>query len=129
MDVAQGAGNNERVGNWAYLKKTHMTVSIDMKPSTITGQTESTEFRFIVVKAKPSTRQFGTTYTPNSTLFYNTSGEEFGPDSVGVLGADIQLQPINKRRWSIYYSKKFTLSPPGTVETQGAMNSYYPSRS
>lgn len=128
MVVTQGTGNNQRVGSWAYLKKTHMTISIDMKPNTVTGQTEATEFRFIVVKAKPASRQFGSTYTPDSTLFYDTSGSEFGPDSTGIKGADIQLQPINKRRWSIFYHKKFILVPPGTVEQQGAMNSFYPSR-
>ena len=34
MDVTQGTGNNERTGQWAYLKKSHMTISIDMKPNT-----------------------------------------------------------------------------------------------
>lgn len=126
MSVAQGTGNNERTGQWAYIKKTTMHMSIDMKPNTSSANSQPTVFRVIVFKAKPGARQFGQTYTPDSTLMMNTSGQEIGVTSAGVTGADMMLQPLNRRRWTIYKDYKCTLSPPN--ELNGASNAFYPSR-
>lgn len=127
MAVAQGTSTNQRVGQWAYLTKATATLSLDVKPNTLTNDTEPIEFRVILFKAKAGSRQFGTTYTPDATLMYNTSGQEFGPQSTGITATDVMLQPLNTRRWSIYKHHKFILSPPGEA---GAANTsyYYPSR-
>ena len=113
MAIPQGTGTNERVGQWAYLKKGHATISIDMKPNTSSSlpDTQPCEFRVICFKAKPGMRNFGSSYSPDTSLFYNTAGQEIGPTSSGINGSDMQLQPLNRRRWSIYCDKKFILSP------------------
>ena len=45
MTVAQGTGNNERTGQWGYIKKTTMHMSIDMKPNTDTANSQPTIFQ------------------------------------------------------------------------------------
>jgi hypothetical protein len=125
MVVSQGAAAGERVGAYAYLKKTHMTISIDMKPNTSSASSEPCTFRVIKFIARPSMREFGTSYTPSTSLMYDTSGNEIGPDSSGITGADLMLQPLNRKRW-ICEQRTFTLSPPSG--TSGSINSKYPSR-
>lgn len=127
MSVPNGSDTNERHGQFTYLKKTHLNCSIDMKPNTSSGNGEPIEFRVICFKAKVGARNFGSSYSPNSTLFYNTAGQEIGEDSTGIVGADLQLQPLNRKRWSIYCDKKFILSPMGE-STSGSSNYKYPSR-
>lgn len=127
MTVAQGSGTNERSGQWGYLKKTHLKMSIDMKPNTATGSSEPIVFRLVIFKARPSMRQFGNSYSPGASLFYDEAGQEFGYDTAGINAGDINLQPLNVRRWCIYKSQKFTLTPPGEG-VSGSANSYYKSR-
>lgn len=126
MSVTQGVGTNERTGQWAYLKKAVATLTLDMKPNTSSTSSDPIQFRVIVFKARPGSRNFGSSYSPDSTLMIDTSGQEFGPESSGVVGADVQLQPLNTNRWSIYKQSKFILAPPAT--SSGTVNSKYASR-
>jgi len=126
--LAQGTGAQQRVGSYAYLKKGTLTMSIDMKPNTTSNSGEPCEFRVIMFKARPSARQFGQTYTPDNTLFLNTSGNEIGTATSGVKGADMMLQPLNARRWNILRQQKFILSNANATSVLGPSQSYYPSR-
>lgn len=126
MSIPIGTAYNERSGAFTYLKKCHMTVSIAMKPNTDAGGSEPVSFRLIMFKPKVGTRNFGTSFTPDTSLFYNNTGTEFGQSSAGVTMDDLALQPLNTKRYSIYAQKKFTLTPPS--ENEGTVNSYYKSK-
>lgn len=122
--TAQGTGGNNRVGDYIYLKKSHVNFQIDINETS--GFTAPIEFRMIVAKARTGVLPVGYTYTPSTTLFLNTVGFPIGHATSGVTGTDLMLQPVNKRDWTVFKDMKFTLSSPDTAG--GGMNYFYPSR-
>lgn len=124
ISTSQGLTGNSRVGDYIYLKKTHLVFQIDMNESS--SYTAPIEFRMIVAKARTGVLPVGYTYTPSTTLFLNNQGYPIGHATSGVTGTDLMLQPINKRDWVVYRDQKFTLSTPDTAG--GGMNYFYKSR-
>ena len=110
MDIPQGTADGQRIGDSIYLRKTHL--SIEIEAQTAYQQCIPKEFRVVVVKSRQANMPAGATLYPQSTLFLNTAGEQFGYSTGGVNGSDLMLQPINKRNWSVYYDRKFMLSNP-----------------
>jgi len=121
---SQGLGGNNRIGDYIYLKKTHLALQIDVNETS--NYTGPMEYRMIVAKAKTGVLPVGYTYTPSTTLFLNNVGQPIGHGSPGVNGSDLMLQPINRRDWVVHSDRKFTLSSPDTGG--GGMNYFYPSR-
>lgn len=125
IQTAQGlGGSGNRVGDYIYLKKTHVNFQIDINETN--AYQPPVEFRMIVAKAKMAVLPAGFTYTPSTTLFLNQVGFPVGHTTSGINGMDLMLQPLNKRDFVIHTDKKFTLSSPSTGGA--GMNYYYPSR-
>jgi len=108
--IPNGTGDGERVGDYVYLQKTHL--SIEIEAQTAYQSTVPKEYRVIVVKSRQSVMPAGQTMHPQTSLFLNTAGETFGYSTGGINGTDLMLQPINKRNWSVYCDKSFHLSNP-----------------
>ena len=123
MTVAQGTGQNQRIGASMYIKNTHLNMEIDMVLPDSGVDAHATEFRVIVFKVKPAARNLGVSLTPNTSLFLDTSGNQIGHESTGVTGTDLMLQSLDRRRWVIYRDQKFTLSPQLKPTTSGGWTS------
>ena len=123
----QGSSGVNRIGNYVYFKKTHVTMEVQCEFTT--AARPPVEFRVVVCKAKMSAVPAGQTDLPQSTLFLNQSGEPLGYQTPNVNGSDLMLQPLNKREWVIKSDKKFTLSHPMRTDSDGGQvgySGYYP---
>lgn len=116
----QGDGNNERVGDYMYIRRSHIKLELQMLPQTSTdqlpAQSSVVQFRLMVVKANRKYNRLGISPVAGDSLFLTTENEEFG---FGVPGAGSTAtvhanmsQPINKRKWLVYKDMRFTLSAP-----------------
>ena len=124
IGTIQGLESDDRIGDYIYLKKTHLNFQIDVNETN--SYTSPIEFRFIVAKARTGVLPVGYTYTPSTTLFLNQVGMPIGHGTTGIKGTDLMLQPINRRDWTVFKDMKFTLTSPDT--SGGGMNYFYPSR-
>lgn len=119
----QGDDNDQRTGNYMYVKKSHMKLEIQMLPSVgITpnpGLNSTVDFRLIVVKANRKYNELGNSPDAGNSLFINTQNQDFGYDSTVANTFLHMSQPINKRKWLVYRDQKFTLSPPATESASG----------
>lgn len=125
----QGTGGNQRVGNYVYFKKTHLSVQLDMNFAS--QPRPPCEFRCVVVKARQSVMPAGNTDNPATSLFLNNLGAPIGYTTAGVTGMDVMLQPINKRDWVVAKDFRFTLSAPFKSDSDGGNVGYsgkYPNR-
>lgn len=122
--TTQGLGGFNRIGDYVYYKKTHLALQVDVNETS--DFTAPVEFRFIIAKARQANTPAGVTDTPQTSLFLSNLGAPTGHAVSGVNGADLMLQPLNKRDWVIHRDQKFTLTTPTTGG--GGMNFYYKSR-
>ena len=134
IECSQGTQGNERNGDYIYLKKTHMSLQIDMKRlNSAQGQPGMMpyEFRVVVCKLRRSISPAGVVKSPQSTLFLEIDNSDFGYKStnVNLTGTEVFRQPLNKRDWVILKDQRFTLSPPPYVPdppaTAQQSQSYY----
>lgn len=125
MAITQGVQAGQRIGDYVYMKKSHMTLEIDMKKMT-DDATMPCEFRCIVFKARRAAYPAGTTKDPATSLFLDETGNDFGHASSGFNGTDLLRQPLNKRLYTIKHDYKFMLSNPLDTVNQGSTSSYYP---
>lgn len=114
MSWSQGTADNQRVGNYLYMKKIHMTLQVNMNQ---VGQTNvgPRKFRLIVFKARRSVDPTGTTYIPNTQLMLNSAGDAFGVSSTAApvpTMLDFTSQITNKRNFQIYKDSTFILQNP-----------------
>lgn len=126
INTVPGLAGNERVGNYIYYKKTHLTFQLDMNAHS-TRPAPPIEFRYICVKARRANTPSGTVDTPQFTLFLNEMGDAQGYYTSGVTGMDMINQPINKRDWVVHTDRKFILSSPDE-QTQSGYSGKYPCR-
>lgn len=119
----QGDANDERSGNYMYIKKSHIKFEVQMLPNEdITpnpGLTSTVDFRLIVVKANRKYNELGASPDAGNSLFLNTQNDEFGYDGNVATTFLNMAQPINKRKWLVYRDQRFTLSPPATQNSSG----------
>lgn len=120
---AIGDNNDQRTGNYMYIKKSHMKFEVQMLPGLdITpnpGLTATTDFRLLVIKANRKYNELGNSPDAGASLFLNTQNDEFGYDSATATTFLSMSQPVNKRKWLVYRDQKFTLSPPATESSSG----------
>lgn len=119
---AQGDANDQRTGNYMYIKKAHMKFEIQMLPEiglTPTQLNSTLDFRLMIVKANRKYNELGNSPDAGLSLFLTTQNDEFGYDSVAAQAFPYMAQPINKRKWLVYRDQKFTLSPPATESASG----------
>jgi len=124
IQIAQGVDNGQRVGNYVYLKKTHLTLEVEAQPADPTQNQVPKQFRVIVFKQRRSVMPTGRTVYPQQTLFLDGSGQHFGHATPGKNGSDLMLQPLNKRDWVIYKDSKFTLTNPVQYNELGGTNAW-----
>lgn len=123
------SGTGERVGNYIYFKKSHLSIQLDM--NFIDSSRPPVEFRMVVCKARQAVMPAGFTDTPQGTLFLNNAGAPVGYQTSGLTGMDLMNQPLNKRDWVVYKDRRFTCSHPLRTDSDGGHAGYsgkYPSR-
>ena len=119
----QGSSGVNRIGNYVYFKKTHITMEVQCNYITNGGR-PPVEFRVVVCKAKMSAVPAGNTVLPQTALFLNEGGAPIGYQTSNVNGSDLMLQPLNRREWVIKTDKKFTLSHPFKTDSDGGQVGY-----
>ncbi|AXQ65728.1 MAG: putative capsid protein [Cressdnaviricota sp.] len=114
----QGDGNDERIGNNMYIRKSHITMQIQCLPftdiQTIAGDQPIVEFRLMVVKANRKYNPLGTSPDPGTALMLNTQNNKFGYDTLDAQAPTFYYDnlPINKRKFLVYKDQRFKLSYP-----------------
>lgn len=126
ISTVPGVAGNERVGNYVYFKKTHISMQVDMNAHS-TRAAPPIQFRMVVCKARRANTPAGLVDLPQNSLFIDEMGASQGYATSGVNGMDMMNQPLNKRDWVIAKDRKFTLSSPDEV-SQSGYNGKYPSR-
>jgi len=112
---AQGTQQDQRVGNYIYFKKIHMTLQINMNQ---TGKTNTgpRKFRLIIFKSRRSVSPTGTTFNPNNSIMLSDEGKAFGVDTGAPNtipnSLDFSTQITNKRNFQIYKDMTFILQNP-----------------
>jgi len=125
MTFVQGLSTGNRIGDYIYLKKTHLNIQLDMKASDDSSNVP-TEFRMIVCKQRRAANPAGTTRTPQQTLFLDQEALDVGDGTAGINGTDLMVQPLNKRHWQIFRDYKFRMSNPLVTSQASAYSGYYP---
>lgn len=134
ITIAEGTGSNQRIGNYVYLKKTHLNFQVDALMST--ENQPVLQFRLIVAKSRQATQPAGTTSYPQNTLFIDSIGTEQGHSSTGNTAMntfEVMNNPLNKRDWVVLKDRRFFLAQPVNIpNVSGATgvgyNQKYPSR-
>lgn len=128
ISIVQGAAESNRIGDYTYLKKTHLNLEIDMKDPTggVSNTTLPCEFRVVVFKARRQAMPAGTTRSPQNSLFLDEICNDFGHQTSGKNGTDLMVQPLNKRHFTIYKDMKFMLSNPLNPSLGSAYSGHYP---
>jgi len=116
IQISQGTAFNERIGNYIYYKKTHLTMRIEMNAK---SSNPPIQFRLIMYKVRRAVTPSGITPVFSSSGYLNTNGDSFGHASTGITGLDLIMQPLNKRDWVIYKDTKFILQPYNDQEGTG----------
>lgn len=117
----KGDNDGQRNGDTIYLKKSQITMDIEMN-QTLPGR-QVCEFRVIMCKQKRGDTPTGISHAYDENLFLDIDGNYFGHGTPGKNGTDLMLQPINKKYWTVSMDKKFILSPvadgasPGSAHT------------
>lgn len=108
----------ERDGRYLYLKHALQHFEIQMLPRDTNSTSvlnSTTQFRFMVVKQKQYTNRLGTVSSPNSSLFLAPDNKEFGLSDLAATNIMYSAQPINRRNWTVYQDKRFTLTAPSAT--------------
>lgn len=114
MTWFQGTDADQRIGNYMYFKKIHMTLQVNMNQ---VGQTNSgpRKFRLIIFKARRTADPTGITFDPNRQLMLTSGGNAFGVSTATLPvpnGIDFTTQITNKRNFQIYKDSTFILQNP-----------------
>lgn len=124
INMNQGTAENERIGNYAFYKKTHLTLRLEMNTG---SNAPPIQFRVIVAKLRRYANPAGITPSFASSGFMEPDGTPFGHTTSGRTGLDLMMLPLNKRQWVIYKDMKFVLQPYndlGTTSTNIIYNNY-----
>jgi len=113
MTWKRGSNADERIGNYMYFKKIHLTMEINMNQ---VGSTNSgpRRFRLIIFKARRYANPSGLTGNPNNTLMLSDTGGSFGVTSTSPTPNQIDFthQITNKRDFQIFKDQTFILQNP-----------------
>lgn len=130
FDCPQGDGKANRDGQFIYLKKTSvcLTVQMDHQPiAAPAGLSSEISFRVICFKQKRANSPANQTLSPDTQLFLTNSGNNFGdstPAPANMDPNDMLCQPINTNNFSVISDKKFTLSHTTDSEAVQKYRSY-----
>lgn len=115
MSIPQGTSSGQHVGNYVYLKKTHLNFQVDALMSTTNKPV--VQIRLIVAKARQAFQPAGTTSYPQNSLFLNQAGNEQGHASVtnAMNTFEVMNNPLNKRDWVVLKDRRFYLAQPVNI--------------
>lgn len=122
FNMTQGTAGFQRDGDYAYLKKGHITFEIDMRALVDSGS-PPIEFRVIFYKARRGVYPSGVTKDPSKNLFLDETSNNFGWTTGGKNGTDLMRNPLNRRSFTILKDHKFTLS---NYYPEAGYSGYYP---
>jgi len=108
----------DRDGRYLYLKHALQHFEIQMLPRDTNSTSvlnSTTQFRFMVVKQKQYANRLGTVSSPNSSLFLAPDNKEFGLADTSATNIMYSGQPINRRTWTVYQDRRFTLTAPSAT--------------
>lgn len=135
FQFVKGDANDERIGNYMYLKKSHLKFNIQCLPIDTTSASgldislnTPIDCRLMVVKANRKLNKLNKSPDPGGSLFIDTQNGEFGYDETSGSINLLMSQPINKRKWLVYKDYKFTLAPPTMSLTSENHNLWAPTR-
>ena len=134
IQSSEGTGENNHIGQYIYLKKTHLNFQIDALMATVSKPL--LQFRVIVAKARQAVVPAGTTEYPQNTLFINQTGTGQGHASTSTLAMntfEVMNNPLNKRNWVVLKDFRFFLAQPVNIPSVSGdsgvgYNQKYPSR-
>lgn len=130
--INSGVGPNQRIGNYVYYKKTHVSLHVDM--TFTTSPKPPIQFRFLILKSKQSVMPAGRTELPDSSIFLTNTGKRCGYLTTGddvMTAMDYDTAPLNKRDWVVFRDQRFILSHPIRSDSDGGNVGYsgkYPIR-
>jgi hypothetical protein len=122
----QGDQITQRIGKYIYLKKTSLTMSIDMTSPSSTSAPVS--FRVIVYKHRRSMDPVGVSPNPSTSLFIDVEGQTYGLLSAARNGNDYKLGMLNKRNFHILKDQQFILQATKDTATASSNGRYACSR-
>jgi len=123
IQLQPGTSAGQRIGDYVYLQKTHLTLKLEM----INANTQTpTQFRMLVIKLRRYNNPAGVTSVPEESLFLEPDGTKFGHATAGKTGLDLMMQPTNKRDWVILKDQKFTLQNYNNLNQATAIYNHYP---
>lgn len=125
ISIVQGTAESNRIGDYTYLKKTRISLEIDMKEPD-SGNALPCEFRVIVFKSRRQAMPSGSVRAPQQSLFIDEICNDFGHTTAGKNGTDLMLQPVNKRHFVVLKDTKFMLSNPLNPTITAAYTGFYP---
>jgi len=103
------SGSGERTGNYIYLKKTHLTVEVEMNANDTVKV--PCNFRTIVFKRRRNANLASNLPVFQKDLFLQNNGQTVGHSTSGLNGSDLILQPVNKKDYIVFSDKKYTMTP------------------
>jgi len=131
----QGDTQYQRNGQYMYLRKSQITLEIQMLPITETEPSAQAvqpevDFRFMVVKANRKYDKIFKSKDPGNSLFLTPFNNEYGYDAVGESVFENQNAIINKKNWLVSRDSKFSLAVPvldysSTPSTTNMVNNAY----
>lgn len=128
INLNQGVAESQRIGDYTFLKKTRVTLDIDMKEPTggTTNTTLPNEFRVVVFKSRRQAMPTGSVRAPQTALFLDETCNDIGHATSGINGTDLIIQPINRRHFCVIKDQKFMLSNPLNPSLGAAYSGHYP---
>lgn len=109
FDWSVGDQITERTGKYMYLKKTTLMARIEMKNPAADIVEPPIRFRMVVFKHKRNADPTGLTKNPMTSLFIDTSGQDYGVLTAGKVSHDFSLGMLNKRHFVILRDTQFSL--------------------
>ncbi len=130
----QGIGNDQRLGDYMFLRNTHLKFEIQTLPYRSNdepdGQQPIIQYRFMIVKSNRKYDSLGVFDDPGNSLFLDTQNDAFGyglPGGTSTSSTFLNFgAPINKRDWLVYCDKRFKLSAPSvlSIDRQNSFPKY-----
>lgn len=114
VSFAKGIDEDQRIGNYMFLKHTTLQYLIEMDSGV--NDPFPTQFRMIIGKVRRSAIPAGEGTNPGAQLFLDTDGLAIGSNDPVFDSYSLMLQPLNKKYFSIMFDKTFVLQPPTTVQ-------------
>jgi len=122
----QGTGNDERVGDYMFLRNTKLKLEIQALPLDSISRQPVLQFRLMVVKANRKYDSYGSFFDPGNSLFLDTQNGPFGygvPAGTSTSSTFLNMDAlINKREWLVYCDKRFNLSAPAINDASNDVN-------